>query len=100
MINIFFNSLKTFGITSSIDFSLALASSFAFLVMYLGVLLPATTSSPWALIKYSPKNLFSPVDGFLVNATPVAQSFPMFPKTIDWTFTAVPQLLGIWLSFL
>ena len=35
------------------------------------------------LIKSSPKNLFSAVDGFLVKATPVAQSLPIFPNTID-----------------
>ena len=63
--------------------SVAPAFSFAFFVIYLGVLLPATTSSPCALIKYSPKNLFSPVEGFLVNATPVAQLSPIFPKTMD-----------------
>jgi hypothetical protein len=34
---------------------------------------------------------FFPVDGFLVKATPVAQSFPIFPNTIACTFTAVPQ---------
>ena len=31
-----------------------------------GVRTPATTSSPWALIRYSPKIPFSPVAGFLV----------------------------------
>ena len=60
-----------------------------------GVLMPATTSSPWAFIKYSPYSFFSPVAGFLVNATPVPQSFPRLPYTISWTFTAVPQSLGI-----
>ena len=49
---------------------------------FLGVLVPATTSSPCALIKYSPKTSFFPVDGFLVKATPVAQSSPIFPNTI------------------
>ena len=48
-----------------------------------GVLVPATTSSPCAFIKYSPNNSFFPVDGFLVNATPVAQSCPILPKTMD-----------------
>ena len=32
--------------------------------------------------KYSPKKFFSPVEGFLVKATPVEQSSPIFPKTI------------------
>ena len=49
---------------------------------FLGVLVPATTSSPCALIKYSPKTSFFPVDGFLVKATPVAQSLPIFPNTM------------------
>ena len=56
-----------------------------------GVLVPATTSSPCALIKYSPKISFFPVDGFRVNATPVAQLVPIFPNTIACTLTAVPQ---------
>ena len=33
-------------------------------------------------IKNSPKNDFSPVEGFLVKATPVEQSLPILPKTI------------------
>ncbi len=57
--------------------------------------MPATTSSPCALGRYSPKNFLSPVDGLRVKATPVAQSSPMLPKTIDCTFTAVPQTSGI-----
>ena len=61
----------------------------------LGVLIPATTSSPWAFIRYSPNRRFSPVEGFLVNATPVPQSSPMFPNTMDCTLTAVPQLPGM-----
>src|SRR5512139_3755455 len=61
----------------------------------LGVLIPATTSSPWALGSHSPKNIFSPVAGFLVKATPVAELSPVLPKTIDWTFTAVPHSSGI-----
>ena len=48
-----------------------------------GVLIPATTSSPCALIKYSPKKIFSPVDGSLVKQTPVPELSPVFPKTID-----------------
>ena len=41
-----------------------------------GVRTPATTSSPWALIRYSPKIPFSPVAGFLVKATPVPEVSP------------------------
>jgi len=59
-----------------------------------GVRIPATTSSPCAFSKYSPKNRFSPEDGSRVNATPVAQSSPMFPNTIACTLTAVPQWSG------
>ena len=40
-------------------------------------------------------SLFSPVAGSLVNATPVPQSSPMFPNTMDCTLTAVPQLPGM-----
>ncbi len=60
-----------------------------------GVRIPATTSSPCALMRYSPYNTFSPVAGFLVKATPVPEVSPMFPKTIICTLTAVPQLAGI-----
>src|SRR5579875_1928717 len=60
-----------------------------------GVGIPATTSSPWALGRYSPYSSFSPVAGLRVKATPVALSGPMFPKTIAWTFTAVPRSWGI-----
>ena len=61
----------------------------------IGVLIPATTSSPCAFIRNSPYILFSPVAGFLENATPVPQSSPIFPNTIIWIFTAVPQSPGI-----
>ena len=62
------------------------------------VRMPATTSSPWALVRYSPKSSFSPVFGSRVNATPVPESSPMFPKTIVTTFTAVPRSCAIfWL---
>ena len=57
----------------------------------MGVRTPATTSSPWALVKNSPKSFFSPVAGLRVKATPVPQSSPMLPKAMDWTLTAVPQ---------
>ena len=63
-----------------------------------GVRMPATTSSPCAFGRYSPKNFFSPVEGLRVNATPVAQSSPMLPKTIDCTLTAVPQSSGMLFS--
>ena len=35
--------------------------------------MPATTSSPWALTRNSPKNSFAPVAGFRVNPTPVPE---------------------------
>ena len=60
-----------------------------------GVRRPATTSSPWALVNHSPKKLFSPVAGFLVKATPVAELLPIFPNTMDWTLTAVPHSSGM-----
>ena len=63
-----------------------------------GVRTPATTSSPWALIRYSPKKRFSPVPGSRVKATPVPELSPMFPKTMAWTLTAVPQSPGILFS--
>ena len=53
--------------------------------------MPATTSSPWALVRNSPNSFFSPVAGLRVKATPVPQSSPMLPKAMDWTLTAVPQ---------
>ena len=57
--------------------------------------MPATTSSPWALTRNSPKKRRSPVEGSRVNATPVPEVSPRFPKTIACTVTAVPQSLGI-----
>ena len=38
-----------------------------------GVRMPATTSSPWALTRYSPYITFSPVPGLRVKPTPVAR---------------------------
>src|SRR5438034_11722 len=67
--------------------------------MVRGVRIPATTSSPWAFDKNSPNSCFSPVEGFRVNATPVPESGPMFPKTIVCTFAAVPRSWGILLKF-
>ena len=63
-----------------------------------GVRMPATTSSPWALTRNSPKISRAPVDGFRVKATPLALSSPMFPNTMLWTVTAVPQSAGMSLS--
>ena len=64
-----------------------------------GVRMPATTSSPWALVRYSPKSLLSPVLGLRVKATPVPESSPMLPKTMVMTLTAVPRSWAIfWLS--
>ena len=35
------------------------------------------------------------VAGLRVNPTPVAESLPMFPKTMHWTLTAVPRFAGM-----
>ena len=43
----------------------------------------ATTSSPCAFVKNSPKRPFLPVAGSRVKATPVPQSSPMLPNAID-----------------
>ncbi len=64
-----------------------------------GVRMPATTSSPWAFIRYSPKNRRSPVPGSRVKATPVPELSPMLPKTMVWTLTAVPQSPEMLCSF-
>ncbi|GBU22250.1 hypothetical protein R80B4_02156 [Fibrobacteres bacterium R8-0-B4] len=64
-------------------------------LMGAGVRMPATTSSPWALTKYSPKNFFSPLAGLRVKATPVAEESPMLPKTMAWTLVAVPHSWGM-----
>jgi hypothetical protein len=57
--------------------------------------MPATTSSPWALIRNSPYRRLSPSLGLRVKATPVAEVSPMLPNTIDWMLTAVPQASGM-----
>ena len=57
--------------------------------------MPATTSSPWALSRYSPYIFFSPVDGLRVKATPVPESLPMLPKTMVTMLTAVPRSSGM-----
>jgi hypothetical protein len=51
-------------------------------VISCGVRMPATTSSPWALMRNSPYSRLSPVDGLRVNATPVAEFSPMLPNTM------------------
>ena len=63
--------------------------------MVWGVRTPATTSSPWAFIRNSPKSFFSPVAGLRVKATPVPEVSPVLPKTIICTLTAVPQEEGM-----
>ena len=60
-----------------------------------GVRTPATTSSPCALIRYSPYSFLSPVEGLREKATPLPESSPMLPKTIVWILTAVPRLWSI-----
>ena len=64
------NSLYNFGI------------SFRSFKIAFPVLIPATTSSPCAFMRYSPDSSLVPSVSFLVNTTPVALSFPMFPNTI------------------
>ena len=44
-----------------------------------------------AKAKLDQTDLFSPVEGFLENATPVPEVSPIFPNTIDCMFTAVPN---------
>ena len=57
-----------------------------------GVRMPATTSSPCALMRKSPNGSpFSPVTLLRVNATPVPDVGPVLPNTICWTLTAVPS---------
>ncbi len=60
-----------------------------------GVRMPATTSSPCALVRNSPYSSAVPVAGLRVNATPVAQSSPRLPNTIACTLTAVPIATGM-----
>ncbi len=52
---------------------------------------PATTSSPWAFTRNSPKKRFSPVAGSREKQTPVPEVVPRLPKTMAITVTAVPQ---------
>ena len=67
--------------------------------MLFPVLTPATTSSPCALIRYSPSISFLPLCPFLVNTTPVALSSPIFPNTIVTTLTAVPFAISFVMLF-
>ena len=64
----------------------------AIFAMGIGVLTPATTSSPWAFMRNSPMSFFSPLAGSRVNATPVPDWLLRLPNAIICTFTAVPQL--------
>src|SRR2546422_491509 len=66
--------------------------------MGFGVRMPATTSSPCALSRYSPYTAFSPVAGLRVKATPVPEVGPRFPNTMVCTLTAVPRSWGILLK--
>ena len=68
------------------------------MVICCGVRMPATTSSPWALIRYSPLKMFSPVAASREKATPVAELSPMLPNTMACTETAVPHSEGMLLS--
>ena len=74
-----------------LELAVDLGHPIAHVVIASGVRMPATTSSPWALVRYSPKSTFSPVFGLRVKATPVPESSPMLPKTIVTTLTAVPR---------
>ena len=56
--------------------------------------MPATTSSPCALIRYSPNRRLPPSPGSRVKTTPVALSLPMLPNTIATTLTAVPSAMS------
>ena len=60
-----------------------------------GVRIPATTSSPCALTRNSPKSVRSPVDGSRVKQTPVPDVSPLLPNTIWTTLTAVPRSSGM-----
>ena len=89
------SSLNASGIATSIEARSEPDSMRASSVMSCGVRMPATTSSPWALIRNSPYSLLSPVEGLRVKATPVAEVSPMLPNTIAWTLTAVPHDSGM-----
>ena len=103
------SSLYTAGITSSSEgYLLRRSASDTFcalaqrrepsMVICWGVRMPATTSSPCALIRYSPLKRFSPVAASREKATPVAELSPMLPNTIACTDTAVPHSAGMLLS--
>ena len=59
-----------------------------------GVRMPATTSSPCALTRNSPKKRRSPLEGSRVKQTPVPELSPRLPNTMAMTVTAVPQSSG------
>ncbi len=54
--------------------------------------MPATTSSPCALVRNSPYSSLAPVEGLREKQTPVAEVSPRLPNTICCTLTAVPRL--------
>ena len=104
-----FSSANTPGMISSRDGATRLRSSSVIplsfaqrrapsMVIGCGVLIPATTSSPWAFTRNSPLKIRSPVAASRVKATPVADVSPMLPNTMACTFTAVPHSSGILLS--
>ena len=59
-----------------------------------GVRTPATTSSPCALIRYSPISFLAPVAGSRVNATPVPERSPELPNAICSVGVVCKHLLG------
>mmetsp|Transcript_58391 Transcript_58391/g.142801 ORF Transcript_58391/g.142801 Transcript_58391/m.142801 type:complete len:326 (+) Transcript_58391:1457-2434(+) len=72
------------------NWSYASGRTFFIVAMGSGVRIPATTSSPCALMRYSPSISFFPVEGQRENATPVPELFPAFPKTMTCMLQAVP----------
>mmetsp|Transcript_19688 Transcript_19688/g.39955 ORF Transcript_19688/g.39955 Transcript_19688/m.39955 type:complete len:204 (-) Transcript_19688:44-655(-) len=56
-----------------------------------GVRMPATTSSPCASMRNSPKSSLVPELGSRVKQTPVPLVSPMLPYAMAWTLTAVPS---------
>ena len=57
--------------------------------------IPATTSSPWELVRKSPEGSGAPVVSLREKATPEPEVSPRLPKAIRCTLTAVPQSSGI-----
>ena len=58
-------------------------------------LMPATTSSPWALTRKSPYSPVAPVAGSRVKPTPVPEVSSRLPNTMACTLTAVPRSWAI-----